>query len=228
MRPALLEIFRLMSPALFAGFLVFAIVSCFTPGPNNLMLMASGSVFGLKRTVPHMAGVVLGFGAMTLAVGLGLAEVLKASPILFAILRWAAAAYILYIAWRMVTARGPGVAVTGERPMSFLGAVAFQWINPKAWVMALGAVGTYTEHGRFLVDVVVIALGFVLVNTPSSVVWTSFGSAIRRWFKKPGHLKAFNWTMAALLVASMYPLVTEPLGPSSASPGGRAAASSSR
>jgi threonine/homoserine/homoserine lactone efflux protein len=202
-----------MSPALFAGFLVFALVGSITPGPNNLMMMASGATFGLKRTLPHVAGVVLGFGAMTLAVGLGLAQVLKASPLLFAVLRWGAAAYILYIAWRMVTAKGPGIAVTGEKAMSFLGAVAFQWINPKAWVMALAAVGTYAEQGRFLVDVLIIALAFMVIGAPCALTWTGFGSGIRRWFKKPIHLKAFNWTMAALLVASLYPLVTEPLGP---------------
>ena len=201
-----------MSPALFAGFLVFALVGSITPGPNNLMMMASGATFGLKRTGPHMAGVVLGFGAMTLAVGLGLAEVLKASLALFAVLRWGAAAYILYIAWRMITAKGPGIAVTGENPMSFLGAVAFQWINPKAWVMAVAAVGTYAERGRFVVDVVLISVVFMIVTMPCVLTWTGFGSGIRRWFKKPGHLKAFNWTMAALLVASLYPLVTEPLG----------------
>ena len=202
----------LMNPALFAGFLVFALVASITPGPNNLLMMASGATFGVKRTAPHMAGVVLGFGFMTLAVGLGLAEVLKASPLLFAVLRWAAAAYILYIAYRMVTAKGPGIAVTGENPWSFLRAVVFQWINPKAWVMALGAVGTYAEHGRFLADVVIIAVAFMIINVPCALTWTGFGTGIRRWFKKPGHLKAFNWTMAALLVASLYPLVTEPLG----------------
>lgn len=203
----------MMSPALFAGFLVFALVASITPGPNNLMLMASGATFGLKRTVPHLAGVALGFGAMTLAVGLGLAQVLKASPLVFAVLRWGAAAYILYIAYRMVTAKGPGVAVTGEKPMSFLGAVAFQWINPKAWVMALGMVGTYAERGRFLTDVAIIALAAMIITVPCTLAWTGFGSGIRRWFRKPIHLKAFNWTMAALLVASLYPLVTEPLGP---------------
>jgi threonine/homoserine/homoserine lactone efflux protein len=202
-----------MSPALFAGFLVFALVASITPGPNNLMMMASGATFGLKRSAPHMAGVVLGFGAMTLAVGLGLAEVLKASPALFAVLRWAAAAYILYIAYRMITAKGPGVAVTGEKPMSFLGAVAFQWINPKAWVMALGALGTYAEPSHFLVDVAIIAVVFMIINVPCALTWTGFGTGIRRWFRKPIHLKAFNWTMATLLVASLYPLVTEPLGP---------------
>ena len=203
----------MMSPTLFAGFLVFSIVNSITPGPNNLLMMASGSVFGLKRTLPHIAGVILGFGVMSLAVGFGLAKVLQTSPMLFVVLRWAAAAYILYIAWRMVTAKGPGVAVADDRPMSFLGAVAFQWVNPKAWVMALGAVGTFAEHDRFLVDVVVISITFMVVGVPCALTWTSFGSAIRRWFKKPGHLKAFNWTMAALLLASLYPLITEPLGP---------------
>jgi threonine/homoserine/homoserine lactone efflux protein len=202
----------MMSPALLAGFLVFAITASITPGPNNLMMMASGAVFGLKRTVPHMAGVVLGFGVMSLAVGVGLAQLLKASPTAFAVLRWGAAAYILYIAWRMVTAKGPGIAVADEKPMSFLAAVAFQWVNPKAWVMAMGAVGTYAEHDHFLADVLIIAGVFMLVGVPSALTWTAFGTAIRRWFKNPGHLKAFNWTMAALLVASMYPLATEPLG----------------
>ena len=221
----------MMSPTLFVGLLLFVVVASITPGPNNLMLMASGATFGLKRTAPHLAGVVLGFGAMILVVGLGLAQVLKASPLVFAVLRWGAAAYILYIAWRMVTAKGPGVAVTGEKPMSFLGAAAFQWINPKAWVMALGAVGTYAERERFLVDVIVIVVIAMIVSVPCTFIWTSFGSGIRRWFKKPGHLKAFNWTMAALLVASLYPLITEPLGadtgrPKSASHAGIAPASS--
>lgn len=207
-----------MDPALFAGFLVFAAVASITPGPNNLMLMASGATFGLKRTTPHLAGVVLGFGAMIVAVGLGLAQLLKASPAIFAVLRWGAAAYIVYIAWRMVTAKGPGVAVTGEHPMSFLGAVAFQWINPKAWVMALGMVGTYAERERFVADVVIIAVVTMFITLPCTLTWTSFGAGIRRWFKKPGHLKAFNWTMAALLVLSLYPLVTEPLGPDTGRP----------
>lgn len=206
---------RLMSPALFPAFLVFAVVSSITPGPNNLMLMASGSAFGLKRTVPHMTGVVLGFGAMTLAVGLGLAGVLQASPTVFAVLRWAAAAYILYIAYRMATAKGPGVGGTDGKPISFLGAAVFQWINPKAWVMAVGAVGAYAERGRFVADVALIAGVFVLINMPCAVTWTAFGANIRRWLTSPNHLKGFNWTMAALLVASLYPLAAEPLGPPS-------------
>ncbi len=207
----------LMSPALFVGFLMFAVVSSATPGPNNLMMMASGSTFGLKRTAPHMAGVILGFGAMTFLIGLSVAGVSRILPWLYPVLRWGAAAYILSIAWRMARAKGAGAGYSGQKPMSFLGAVAFQWINPKAWVMALGAVTTYSEHSRLLADAALIAAVFMLVNVPCALTWTAFGVNIRRWLKKPGHLKAFNWTMAALLVASLYPLITEPLGPKSAS-----------
>jgi len=207
-----------MNPVLFAGFLVFAIVSSITPGPNNLMLMASGSIHGLKRTLPHMAGVVLGFGGMTLAVGLGAAGLFRVMPWLYGVLRWGAAAYLLYIAYRMATAKGAGTGFGKGRPMSFLGAVAFQWINPKAWVMALGAVTTYAEADRLTADVVLIALVFMLVNVPCALTWTTFGVNIRRYLKAPGRLRAFNWTMAALLIASLYPLVTEPLGAKAAGP----------
>ena len=207
-----------MNPVLFAGFLVFAIVSSITPGPNNLMMMASGSIWGLKRTLPHMAGVVLGFGGMTLAVGLGAAEVFKAMPWLYGVLRWGAAAYLLYIAYRMATAKGTGTGFGKGQPMSFLGAVAFQWVNPKAWVMALGAVTTYAEASRLTADVILIAGVFMLVNVPCALTWTTFGVNIRRYLKNPRRLKAFNWTMAALLIASLYPLVTEPLGSKATGP----------
>jgi threonine/homoserine/homoserine lactone efflux protein len=191
-----------MNPALFAGFLVFAFVSSVTPGPNNLMLMASGVNFGLRRTLPHMAGVWLGFGVMTFAVGLGLAGIFGTAPWL----------YILYLAYKMATAHGVGNAVTGARPMSFFGAVAFQWVNPKAWVMALGAVTTYAEPGRLAADVGLIAAIYVLVNIPCGLAWTVCGVAIKRFLKQGRTLRVFNIGMAMLLVASLYPLVTEPMG----------------
>ena len=201
-----------MTPTLFAGLLMFAFAGSATPGPNNLMMMASGAYFGVRRTVPHMAGVCLGFGAMTLAVGLGLAGVFDVAPWLYLVLRWGAAAYIVYLAFRMVTAKGMGVAVTDIEPMTFGHAVAFQWVNPKAWVMALGAVGAYAETGRFVLDVAIIAAVYMVVTVPSSLTWTAFGAGIQRFLRRKWALHAFNWTMAALLVASLYPLVTEPLG----------------
>jgi threonine/homoserine/homoserine lactone efflux protein len=201
-----------MAPALYIGFLVFGFVSSATPGPNNLMLMASGVHYGVRRTLPHMAGVPLGFGAMTFAIGLGLAGVFARAPWLYVVLRYAAAAYILYLAYRMATAKGVGSAVTGGKPMSFLGAVAFQWINPKAWVMALGAVTTYAEPGHLTRDVAVIAGTFVLIGIPCSFTWTASGVAIKRFLKQGGALHVFNAVMAGLLVLSLYPLITEPLG----------------
>jgi threonine/homoserine/homoserine lactone efflux protein len=204
-----------MNPALFAGFLVFAFVSSVTPGPNNLMMMASGVNYGVRRTLPHMAGVCLGFGAMTLAIGLGLAGIFGALPWLYVVLRWGAAAYILYLAYKMATARGVGNAVTGARPMTFLQAVAFQWVNPKAWVMALGAVTTYAEPGRLTADVALIAATFVVINIPCGLAWTVSGVAIKRFLKQGRTLRVFNIVMAALLVASLYPLFTEALGAAS-------------
>ena len=209
-----------MNPTLFAGFLVFAFVSSVTPGPNNLMMMASGVNYGLRRTLPHMAGVCLGFGAMTLAVWLGLSGIFRAAPWLYVVLRWAAAAYILWLAYKMAKAKGVGTAVTGGKPMSFLEAVAFQCVNPKAWVMALGAVTTYAEPNRLAADVVLIAATFVLINVPCALAWTSSGIAIKRMLKRGNTLRAFNIVMAILLVASLYPLVTEPLGGQASPPKG--------
>ena len=201
-----------MNPTLFVGFLVFAFVASVTPGPNNLMMMASGVNYGVRRTLPHMAGVCLGFGAMTFAVGLGLTGIFHTLPWLYVGLRWGAAAYILYLAYRMATAKGVGSAVTGGRPMSFMSAVAFQWVNPKAWVMALGAITTYAEPEHLARDVGLIAVSYVLINIPCSFAWTASGVAIKRFLKKGAALHLFNGAMAALLVLSLYPLITEPLG----------------
>jgi threonine/homoserine/homoserine lactone efflux protein len=202
----------MMSPALYVGFLVFAFVSTATPGPNNLMLMASGVNYGVRRTLRHMAGVSLGFGAMTFAVGLGLTGIFAQAPWLYVVLRYGAAAYILYLAYKMATAKGVGSAVTGGKPMSFLGAVGFQWVNPKAWVMALGAITTYAEPEHLTRDVALMAATFVLINIPSSFAWAASGVAIKRFLKRGGALHVFNAVMAGLLVLSLYPLITEPLG----------------
>jgi threonine/homoserine/homoserine lactone efflux protein len=201
-----------MSPALFAGFLVFAFVASITPGPNNLMLMASGANFGVRRSLPHLAGVSLGFGAMAFAMGLGLTGLFRLAPWLYAVLRWGAAAYILYLAWRMATAKGVGQGFAELKPMRFWAAVAFQWINPKAWVMVLGAVTAYAQPQHMTADVGLIAVVFVLVGLPCCFSWTAFGHGIKRWLKRGWTLRAFNISMALLLVASLYPLVTEPLG----------------
>jgi len=208
-----------MNPVVYAGFLVFALVASITPGPNNLMLMASGVNYGLGRTLPHLAGVCLGFGVMAFAVGLGLAGVFHAAPWLYAVLRWASAAYILYLAYKMVRSKGVGTAVTSGRPMSFLGAAAFQWVNPKAWVMALGAITAYAAPAHLARDVAVMSVSFVVINIPCGLTWAMSGVGIKRFLKRGRTLQIFNAVMALLLVLSLYPLITEPLGPARPPPG---------
>ena len=145
---------------------VFAFVTSVTPGPNNLMLMASGATFGFRRTIPHMLGVGLGFTAMTVLVGLGIAGLLAASPVLALGLKAASLGYMMWFAWKILNAPEPGAAGPAARPMTFLQAAAFQWINPKAWAMALTAVSAYAPD-RSVGAVVLVAVIFGLINIPS-------------------------------------------------------------
>ncbi|MBK5004261.1 LysE family translocator [Pseudomonas sp. S32] len=193
---------------LLAAFILFAFVSSITPGPNNTMLLASGVNFGVRRTIPHAMGVSIGFMAMVLAVGLGLGEVFKSWPPLYTVLRYAGAAYLLYLAWKIANAGPVGAAASkGSNPLGFWAAAAFQWVNPKAWVMAVGAITTYTPAQGYVTNVVVIAALFALVNLPSVGIWVMFGSALRSVLQNPRWLMLFNVLMALLLVISLYPLL---------------------
>lgn len=198
----------LASLDLLTAFVLFAFVSSITPGPNNTMLLASGVNFGVRRSIPHAMGISLGFMVMVLGVGFGLGEVFKAWPALYSILRYVGAAYLLYLAYKIATS-GPisGDSRRAAKPMSFLGAAAFQWVNPKAWVMAVGAITTYTPAQGYVLNVVVIAAVFALVNLPSVGVWVMFGSALRNLLQNPRWLMLFNVLMALLLVISLYPLL---------------------
>lgn len=193
---------------LLTAFVLFAFVSSITPGPNNTMLLASGVNFGVRRSIPHALGISVGFMVMVLGVGFGLGEVFKAWPALYTVLRYAGAAYLLYLAWKIATS-GPiaGESAATRKPLSFLGAAAFQWVNPKAWVMAIGAITTYTPAQGYVVNVIVIAALFALVNLPSVGIWVMFGSALRRVLQNPRWLMLFNVLMALLLVISLYPLL---------------------
>ena len=184
----------------------FAFVSSITPGPNNLMLMASGANFGLRRTIPHMLGVGLGFVAMVVIVGIGLVQIFDAWPLSYTILKVVSVIYLLYLAWRIANAAAPEAGGGAGRPMSFTEAALFQWVNPKAWAMALTAVTVYAPS-QTLGAIVLVAVVFGIVNIPSVGTWTVLGREMRRVLTNPGRLRAFNWTMAALLVASLWPLL---------------------
>jgi len=181
----------------------FAFVTSITPGPNNLMLLASGTNFGWRRSLPHLLGISFGFGVMLALVGLGLGEVFARYPALHEVLKWASLAYLLYLAARVATAKPPAAGVdTESRPMGFTAAALFQAVNPKAWAMALTAVTAYSELG-----IAALTAVFVAVNLPCCGSWALLGEQMRRWLHRPRALKAFNWGSAALMVVSVLPLL---------------------
>lgn len=199
-----------MTPDLIAALILFALASSITPGPNNIMLLASGANFGLRRTVPHMLGISIGHAVMVSIVGLGLLEMFETLPWLRPSLMIACAAYLLWLAWKVANAAPPGDAPSNARPFSFLQAAGFQWVNPKAWYMAIYAQTNFAPEGGFFglpaLGAVMVALIFAATNLPSVTIWAWGGTQLRRWLEAPGRLRAFNVTMALLLVASLYPM----------------------
>jgi threonine/homoserine/homoserine lactone efflux protein len=183
---------------------IFAFVGSFTPGPNNIMVTASGTAFGFTRTVPHILGISFGFAVMVVAFGLGAGQLLQAYPAWHQWLRIAGALYLLYLAWRIARAGDPGAAESARRPLSFLEAALFQWVNPKAWTLALGVVVAFTAPGGSVaLQLAVIVAVFSTTNVVSLAAWCAFGMAIRRFLSSPRALRATNLAMAALLALSV-------------------------
>lgn len=195
-----------MTPQVLGALAIFAFASSITPGPNNTMLLASGANFGLRATLPHLLGVVFGFLGLLLAVGFGLGGLFTAYPVLHEVLKWAGAAYLVWLAVKIGLSRSIGDGRSTGKPMTFVQAVAFQAVNPKAWAMGLGAATTYVPPGNYFANMVVAALVFGAVNAPCVLAWTTFGVGLRRFLDRPKTLRAFNIVMAALLIASLYPL----------------------
>ena len=193
----------------FLALLLFCVVASVTPGPNNMMLLASGVNFGVRRTLPHLAGVVLGFAAMVALVGFGLDAIFRVAPWLSPAMRYAGAAYLLWLAWRIAKSGAVKEGVAAGRPLGFIGAAAFQWINPKGWVMAVSALTTYAVSPDYATAVFVVALTCLIVGVPCTGVWVLFGAAMRRFLADPRRARPFNWTMGALLVASIAPVLWE-------------------
>ncbi|RVV97590.1 LysE family translocator [Mesobaculum littorinae] len=195
-----------MSFPLLPGLLGFAFAATVTPGPNNLMLMASGANFGFRRTLPHMLGIAGGITLMALLVGVGLMALFEAVPSLNLVLKGLSVMYMLWLAFKIATAAPVKQSATGGRPLTFLQAAAFQWVNPKAWAMCMSAVTLYAPD-RSLLSVAVVAGAFSVVCFPSISVWAWFGTVVRQWLSNPVRLRVFNIAMAALLVASLYPVL---------------------
>ena len=199
-----------MSQSLLYAFLAFMAVMYFTPGPNNIMLLSSGLTYGFRRTIPHIAGVVIGFAFMVTAVGLGLGTVFLAYPILQTILKYAGAAYLVYLA-AMIAFAGPAKAdeEDGRGPMTFWGAAVFQWINAKGWVIVIGTITAYAAIAQFPLNIAIQTLISLLVGTVSTVVWAFFGTALRPVLTSVRLVRAFNILMAILLLASLFPVLVD-------------------
>lgn len=189
------------------GLGVFALVSSITPGPNNLMLMSSGATYGLFRTLPHMLGVSIGFMVMVILVGLGIVKLFDLYPVSYSVLKWFCVVYLCYLAFKIAISKPS--ASQGEPasdPFTFLQAAGFQWVNPKAWTMALTSISIYAPQND-LVSVVLVAVIFGLVNFPAISVWATAGSQMQDILHKGKRLTVFNYTMAVILLCSLYPVL---------------------
>lgn len=197
-----------MSPDLLLPLCTFAAVTTITPGPNNAMIMASGLNYGFARSLPHLFGICCGFAFMIFATGMGLHAVFTQVPMLQVILKYAGAIYLLWLAWKLAHA-APMHAEQAARskPMGFAGAAAFQWINPKAWVMAVSALTTYLPQGFGVADVAQLAGVFGVIGIFCVGAWALFGVAMRRLLQDPRSVRIFNVVMALLLVATLYPIL---------------------
>ena len=197
-----------MSLELIFGTILFAFASSITPGPNNIMLLTSGVNFGFIRTIRHLLGVSIGFFILALCVGLGLGALLKLFPPLYLALKICSVAYLLYLSWRVAFSRSLKSAQAGKgRPITFVEALLFQWINPKAWVMAVTAMTLYVTEGAPWMSVLIVAAVFCAVNFPCICCWAGFGTTMRSFLANPVRLRIFNIIMGILLVASAIPIL---------------------
>jgi len=194
-----------MQAEIFFALLSFCVVATITPGPNNMMLLASGVTYGFKRTIPHMLGVTGGMGIMTLVLGTSMAGIARQLPGFYTGLHIASTLYLLWLAWRIATSTGPSDAGRKGRPMNTIEGALFQWVNPKAWAMVLGAITSFTRPDHMLADLPFIVGTLLVVGLPCNMLWTGTGAALQSLLAEPRVLRVFNVTMAGVLVLSILP-----------------------
>lgn len=191
----------------FLAMVSFAFVMAFTPGPNNVMLTASGVNFGLARTTPHMVGVVIGYAVLLCAAGAGVGSLIVAFPAIQTVLKIVGAAYMLWLAWKVASAGKAGDESGEGRPLTFLQAAAFQWVNPKGLIIAFGAVALYVHPETAVRDFAIMLVVFTLATLGSTITWAGFGVALRKVLQNERHARIFNVVMALLLAVSIVPMI---------------------
>ena len=198
-----------MTIEMFTSLVALAAAGAFTPGPNNAMVATSGATFGLRRTLPHIAGIALGFPLMVFLVGFFLAGLFQQSALLREGLRWLGAAILLWIAWKTATAGGAATTGGRPRPLQFIEAAGFQWINPKAWAMAVAITSQFVRGEAPLASAATVASVFIAIGILSAGTWTIAGQQIGRFLTSPARRTAFNWVMAALIAGCVVLLLVE-------------------
>lgn len=193
-----------MSSSIFAGFLVFTLVSAFTPGPNNLIALTCGVGFGFRATLPHVGGVAVGFAIMTLLVGLGAGFVFERWPVVQTVLLVAATIYLLYLAWNLARSGSFHLGST-RKPLTFFQSVAIQWLNPKAWMAILTILAAFVPAESFWISLGIVIAVDVIVAAMAVASWAAFGNFIKQWLDRPGRIRVFNVIMALLLIGSLVP-----------------------
>ncbi|MEH6631196.1 MAG: LysE family translocator [Halopseudomonas aestusnigri] len=187
----------------------FAFSLTVSPGPNNVMAMASATNFGYRRSLPVISGFAMGLGSMIFASGLGLGQIFIIFPLVHEIMKYVAVAYLLYLAWKIAGSGGVKETNVEQKPLSFIQGVLFQWVNPKAWIVSISAVASFSmPDAEPLLQSSLIALIFTLVAFPSVSIWAVIGSTIAKYLQSPRVLKIFNLAIATLLVLSLLPLFT--------------------
>jgi threonine/homoserine/homoserine lactone efflux protein len=197
-----------MTYDLFIALFIFGGIAAFTPGPNNTMLLATGINFGLRRAWPHIMGVCIGFPLMIACIGFGLGKIFKIYPWIYVALKYAGAAYMIWLAWKIAVSKpsaDDGIA-KGE-PVTFLQACAFQWVNPKAWIMGVTALSAYTVAAQYTVGVLAVVGTFVFMGFTSALTWVLFGAGLKHVLNDVRYYRYINWGLAAALVASLIPML---------------------
>jgi threonine/homoserine/homoserine lactone efflux protein len=197
-----------MTLELFIGLFTFSAIAAFTPGPNNALLMASGMNHGFRQTWPMMLGVTIGFPTMIGLIGLGLGRVFDVYPMLYTLLKFAGAGYMLFLAFKIATASpADGANTQGSKPLSFFQMCLFQWVNPKGWVMAVTALSSYTLASNYHAGVAMVVGVFMFMGLTSALTWASFGAGLKSVMSAPRYFRAINISLAVLLVASLVPML---------------------
>lgn len=187
----------------------FGMASTMTPGPNNMMLLSSGLTFGYKRTIPHVLGVTLGFPVMVICVGLGVGQLFEVFPLIYSVLKIAGITYLFWMAWHIANTKGSFETKDAkDKPFTFWQAALFQWINPKAWMMAITSTAAFiTDQHAAFVQVVIISSIFFLCAIVSTSSWSLGGMMLRRFIQNRRIVRLFNVTMAILIVGSVMPFI---------------------